>query len=189
MDSKWLEILKASGWQTTALTLAFGIFIILVKKDVVPTGDDPLWIALPMLGFLICGFLALTSIFSALINAIKPAARIDQWRFKKNDQKKVKELIPYMTDQDKAIIGYLLHHNQKMFNADQDGGYAAPLISKGIVRMSGQHGQVMDMTRIPFEIPDHIWKISEQNSSNFPYSPPPGNETEVYPWAIPWMVR
>jgi hypothetical protein len=27
-DPKWLEILKASGWQTTALAVAFGLFIL-----------------------------------------------------------------------------------------------------------------------------------------------------------------
>ena len=28
-DPKWLEILKASGWQTTGLACAFGVFLLL----------------------------------------------------------------------------------------------------------------------------------------------------------------
>ena len=46
-----------------------------------------------------------------------------------------------MTKEDKEIIGYLLHHNQKMFQAGVTGGYAAPLISKGIIRQ--------DLRRVP----------------------------------------
>ncbi len=189
VDPKWLEILKASGWQTTALTIAFGLIVVLVKSDVIPTTDKPLWIALPAIGALIFGCLSLAAMGSALANAIKPAARIDQWRLKRQEERAVREFIPYMTDKDRAIIGYLLHHNQKMFQADQDGCYAAPLISKGIIRRSGVPGQIIDMTRAPFEVPDHIWSVLEKNREAFPYEPPPASEVEKHPWAIPWMAR
>ena len=79
-DPKWLEILKASGWQTTGLTVALVVFLVLVRTGVIPTSDSPLWVALPALGALICGVLALASIGDALIKAIKPAARIDRRR-------------------------------------------------------------------------------------------------------------
>ncbi len=189
VDPKWLEILKASGWQTTALAIACGLIVVLVKFDVIPTTDSPLWIALPVIGALIFGCLFLAAMGSALANAIKPAARINQWRQKRHEEKAVLEFIPYMTDKNRAIIGYLLYHNQKMFQADQDGGYAAPLISKGIIRRSGVHGQAVDQTRMPFEVPDHVWSVLEKNREAFPYTPPPAGEVEKHPWAIPWMVR
>ena len=132
-DPKWLEILKASGWQTTGLTVALVVFLVLVRTGVIPTSDSPLWVALPALGALICGVLALASIGDALIKAIKPAARIDRRRRIRLNQKCAEAFIPYMTKKDKEIIGYLLHHNQKMFQAGLTGGYAAPLISKGII--------------------------------------------------------
>ncbi len=188
-DPKWLDILKASGWQTTALAIACGLIVVLVKSQVIQTTDSPLWIALPAIGALIFGCLSLAAMGSALAKVIKPAARFDRWRLKRHKERAVREFIPYMTDTDRAIIGYLLCHNQKMFQAEQDGGYAAPLISKGIIQRSGVHGQAVDLTRMPFEVPDHVWSVLEKNREAFPYEPPPTGEVEKHPWAIPWMVR
>jgi hypothetical protein len=188
-DPKWLEILKASGWQTTALTIACGLVVVLVKSEVIPTTDSPLWIALPAIGALIFGCLSLAAMGSALAKVIKPAARFQWWRLKCHEERAVREFIPYMTDRDRAIIGYLLYHNQKMFQAEQDGGYAAPLISKGIIQRSGVPGQAVDLTWMPFEVPDHVWSVLEKNREAFPYEPPPTGEVKERPWAIPWMVR
>ena len=90
---------------------------------------------------------------------------------------------------DKEIVGYLLHHNQKMFQTEHDGGYAAPLISRGIIRPSGRPGQAVDLTRMPFEVPDHIWSVLESNREKFPHDPPSGQEVETHPWAIHFMAR
>lgn len=189
VDPKWLEILKASGWQTTALAIACGLIVVLVKSEVIPTTDSPLWIALPAIGVLIFGCLSLAAMGSALAKVVKPAAIFDRWRLKRHRERAVREFIPYMTDTDRAIIGYLLYHNQKMFQTEQDGGYAAPLISKGIIQRSGVYGQAVDLTRMPFEVPDHVWSVLDKNREAFPYEPPPTGEVEKHPWAIPWMAR
>lgn len=189
VDPKWLELLKASGWQTAALAIACALVVVLAKAEIIPTTGNPLWITVPAIGALIFGSLSLAAIGDGLAKAIRPAARIDRWRRKRNEQRAVREFIPYMTDTDKVIIGYLLHHSQKMFQADHDGGYAAPLISKGIIRPSGRPGQPVDPTRVPFEVPDHIWSVLEENRDAFPYEPPPLGDVERHPWAIPWMVR
>jgi len=55
-DPKWLEILKASGWQTTALTMACVIIVVLVKQGTIPTTNSPLWVAVPSIASLIFGF-------------------------------------------------------------------------------------------------------------------------------------
>ncbi len=186
-DPRWLEILKASGWQTSALTVASGLFLMLVKAKIIPITDSPLWIALPALGMLVFGCLALASIGEGLNRAIKPAARFEKWRRVRQDQKMVWDFIPYMTDRDRAIIGYLLHHNQKMFQCEDTGGYAASLISKGIICAAGRRGQIIDSQWVPFEIPDHIWTVLEEYRDSFPYEPPA--KDEKYPWTIHWMVR
>ena len=183
-DPKWLEILKASGWQTAALAVAFLAFWGLIRTGVIPTSDSPLWVALPALGALICGLLALASIGDALIKAIKPAARIDRWRRIRLDRKCAEAFIPYMTKEDKKIIGYLLHRNQKMFQADMTGGYAAPLISKGIIRQDLLPGQTFAFGEVPFSVPDHIWAVLERNRESFPYTPPEGT-AEPPPWKEP----
>ena len=188
-DPRWIEILKASGWQTTALTLACIIIVVLVKQGIIPTTDSPLWVAVPSIAGLIFGFLSLAAIGDALVKTLEPSKRIKQWFWKRKKTKEVSNFIPYMTDKDREIIGYLLYHNQKTFQADSDGGYAAPLISKGIIRVACKQGQVFDPSGTPFEIPDYAWSVLERNKSSFPYKPPIKDETEKHPWAIHWMVR
>ncbi len=188
-DPKWLEILKANGWQTIALTVACILIVELIKKGIIPTTDSPLWIALPSIGALIFGFLSLASIASAAAKYIKPGVRIDQWRMRRRKIKEIIEYIPYMSDKDREIIGYLLYHKQKMFQADNDGGYAAPLISKGIIRVACKAGQTYDSRWTPFEIPDYAWSVLERNKEHFPYKPPAKGDVEKHPWAIHWMVR
>jgi hypothetical protein len=189
VDPKWLEILKASGWQRTALAIACGLIVVLVKSEVIPTTNSSLWIALPAIGALIFGCLSLAAMGSALAKAVKPAAIFDRWRLKRHKKRAVSEFIPYMTDTDRAIIGYLLYHNQKMFQTEEDGGYAAPLISEGIIQRSVMHGQAVASHWMPFEVPYHVWSVLERNREIFPYEPPPAGEVEKHPWAIPWMAR
>jgi len=188
-DPRWLEILKASGAQTTALTVACIVIVVLIQQDIIPTTDSPLWVAVPSIAGLIFGFLSLAAISSAFIKTIEPGKRIKYWLYKRKKAKQVNDFISYMTDKDREILGYLLYHNQKTFQADSDGGYAAALISKGIIRVACKQGQIIDHSWVPFEIPDYAWAVLEKNKSLFPYKPPAKGETEVHPWAIPWMVR
>ena len=181
-DPKWLEILKASGWQTTALAVSCILIVVLIEQNLIPSTNNPLWIAVPSIGAVIFTFLSLAT----LAKAVKLGVRIEQWNLKRQKVKEVREFIPYMTDKDREIIGYLLYHNQKMFQADQDGGYAAPLISKGIIKISLRPGQMFDVSHVPFEIPDYVWSVLEENKELFPYNPPPTGKAEKHPWAIPW---
>lgn len=188
-DPRWLEILKASGWQTGALAIACSLILALVRGGVIPTDGAPLWVALPAVGAVVFWCLALASIGSALAKATDPMARFRRWRLRREQQRSARDYIDYMTEKERHIIGYLLHHKNKVFQADEDGGYAAPLIARGIVRPSGRPGQVVDIRRVPFEVPDHVWSVLEANRERFPYVPPTGRDTEVHPWAIHWMAR
>ncbi len=190
VDPKWLEILKATGWQTGALTIACTVILLLVRIKAIPTNGSLLWITIPVIGIIIFGSLTFTTIINSLVKAIKPSERFIQWRLKNKKKKEVCDFIPFMTDTDRKIIGYLLYHNQKIFQTTQDGGYAAPLISKGIIQPSiNKSGQYVDITRIPFEIPNHIWHVLEKNRDSFPYTPPRNGEVEKHPWAISWKAR
>lgn len=184
-DSRWLDILKASGWQTTALTAAFGFFLLFIHIGIVPTYEDPLWIYVPTLAFIVCLSLSLASIAQTLVKVFNPIRRFHVWQHKRREQKEVERFIPYMTDMDKKIIGYLLHRKQKMFSAVDDGGYAAPLISKRVIRLAGVAGQTVSLNSVPFHIPDHIWIVLEKNIVHFP-SPRDGDRA---PWHVHWMAR
>lgn len=188
VDPKWLEILKASSWQTLSLALACLMILLLIRSGTMPTNDNPIWIALPMVGFVIFGCLGIGGAASSAANYFRFGQAFAVWREKKRDMKKVENYIPYMTNQDKAVIGYLLHHNLRMFHTLSDAAGAAPLLTKGIIRIALKNGQYYNEYRIPFEVPDHIWEVLEKHRYMFPYTPSYKGKAEVYPWATNWMA-
>lgn len=188
-DPRWLEILKASGWQTSALAAACAVIWILVANDIIPTTDSPLWVAVPAIGVVLFGFLSAGAIGSAAVEYFQPGRSFAHWRAKRRKATEVRDFIPYMSAKDKEIIGYLLHHNQKTFDTNQDAGYAATLLGKGIIRIAANRGQVVDVMRVPFEVPDYIWQVLEAHRDCFSYEPPKAGEKQIYPWAIHWMAR
>jgi hypothetical protein len=103
-----------------------------------------------------------------------------------DEGEKVEEYIPFMTPKDKQIIGHLLHHNQRMFECEPDGGYARLLLSRGIVRIAARPGQQCDHFHVPFEIPLHIWEVLVRHKEAFPYQP---GRNGSDPWRVDWMAR
>jgi hypothetical protein len=150
---------------------------------------EPWMIHLVAFGLLLFGFLALASFFSALFR-IAPVHRwaVTWWNLRRQQQA-AEDYIQYMTDREKEIIAFLLAKNQKMFDAEIDGGYAAPLLSRGIVRIIMVQGQHADHDRVPMAIPDHIWDVLVRNRDKFRYAPPPQGKVEPYPWRIPWQLQ
>jgi hypothetical protein len=176
LDYRWLDILKASGWQTTAIATACGLFLLLAHWGWLP----PLatWmIQIATFGLVLCGLLA--------IAAILGSAPVQSWIVHRitilKQKRAARDYIPYMTDQDRKIISYLLAKNQKTFMYTQDGGYAVTLISRKIIVCDLQPGQAFSPHHISFSIPDHIWSVLLEHKNEFPYKPPPLGETEVNP--------
>ena len=64
----------------------------------------------------------------------------------------IKEQLGELSKKEREIIAYLLRHNQRMFTAEMDGGHAATLIARGIVRNALRPGQAFDVTDVPMEI-------------------------------------
>lgn len=183
-DPKWLDILKASGWQTTAIAVACGLFLLLAHWGWLPP-LDPLIIIIASFGLLLCGSLAVAAIFSST-----PVKKwIKHLLAFHREKRAVRDYIPHMTEEEREIISYLLAKKQKTFMYTIDGGYATTLISRGIVVCALRPGQAGSTWHIPFIIPDHIWSVLLEHRNEFPYKPPPPGETEVHPWSISWMVR
>ena len=187
-DPKWLEILKASGWQTTALATAFGVMLLVIHLGWVT--PPVLWFtAFCVLAFLICLCLALASIGHAITDFLQPRIWLAHWSHERQQQKAAGEYIPFMTDVEKQIIAYLLHHNQKTFTAPLDGGHAATLISRGIVFQITARGQAVHPEDVPHTIPDHVWNVLAEHKDKFPYAPQPEGDIEPHPWRVHWMLR
>jgi hypothetical protein len=111
----------------------------------------------------------------------KPSPSLSQ-----EDERQIEEELGELTEREREILAYLLHHNQRMFECALDGGNARMLISRGIVRRALRPGQVFDSENVPMEIPKRIWTVLKKRRSMFPYSPSNGR---AHPWRVHWMLR
>jgi hypothetical protein len=184
-DPRWLEILKASGWQTAAIAIACGLFLLSAHLGWLPP-LDPWMILLAVAGLLLCGCLAVASFFSALFKFFPIHKWFAHWINIRRQKRAARNYIPHMTSEERQIIAYLLAKNQKMFTCAHDGGYATTLISRGILVRALQGGQVFASEDMPVAVPDHIWDVLLAHKDQFLYKPEKG---ETHPWRVPWNLR
>lgn len=97
--------------------------------------------------------------------------------------------VPYLSEKERQILGYLWHQQIKTFTADHDGGHAATLIARGYIRYAGVRGQSFDMDKCPMLVPDYVWRVVEEDPAKFPYVPDMCDGYEAEPWRIHWALR
>ncbi|HSZ75695.1 MAG TPA: super-infection exclusion protein B [Rhizomicrobium sp.] len=186
-DPKWLEILKASGWQSLAIAIACTSFLWIEHSGWVPKPPDWTFSA-ALFGALLFGCLTVASFITAVLKFFPIQEFIIDEIITRREQKWLRNYIPNMTDREKEILAYLLVKNQRTFIAAQDGGYAMPLISHRIVIRALQPGQVFSSENTPFVIPNHMWKTLNEHREKFlTHSIEPSANYE--PWRVPWMER
>ncbi|MCA6114959.1 superinfection exclusion B family protein [Bradyrhizobium sp. WSM 1738] len=165
-DPRWLEILKASGWQTAAVSAACGLFLLFARWSWLPP-LDPWMIQLAAIAGLICGFLAIASFISAALKFFPVQTWVLHAVKLRRAKRAVRDYIPFMTEEKKKIVAYMLAKNQKMFTAESDGGYAASLLSRGIVVVAARPGQHITMSDVPMAVPDHVWDVLIAHKDHF----------------------
>ncbi|MCY1126172.1 hypothetical protein OU426_04835 [Frigidibacter sp. RF13] len=173
MDAKWLELLKASGWQLGALSLSLAAFWALIKFGVLPAIDMPLIVYGLPLAVLVTGFLALFGAAEQGAGVLaekrrKAVAERDQQKKLQNQKDELAAYLPFLTDREKRILGYLLHNSQKTFTAHIDGDLAASLYNRGFVKLLAKPGQHVSQIHASFGVPDHLWEVLEANKKCFP---------------------
>lgn len=184
-DPRWLDILKASGWQTTGLAAAAVVLLVINQLGWLPP-LDPWVIQLAAVGGLVCGFLALASMGSALFKMFPMQIWILHYLKRRQRARAVLDYLPHMSEREKRIIGYLLARNQTMLTMASDGGYAVTLLSKGVMVWATQPGQSYSAENVPAAIPDYAWAIILKHQEDFPDKTAPG---DPHPWRVSWMVR
>jgi hypothetical protein len=188
-DPRWLEILKASGWQTAAVATACGSFLLVGAWGWLPP-LAPWMIQLAAFGFLLCASLAVVSFISAMLKFFPIRVWVVHWISLRRATRGMRDYIPYMTSDERAIIAYLLEKNEKTFCAAADGGKARILLSRGIVTIVAQPGQQLDSEDVPMTIPDHLWDVLRKHKNEFPYTPVEDDDgVEIHPWRVHWMER
>lgn len=194
LAAKFLDLVKASGWQNLMLSIAGALFIALVRFDYIDLQGFRLALLIAWAFLLICGALAFASLATWLGSGLTDL--LAKWRVarRKADQRKAfLEDILFMTIKEKQILGYLREKKLRRFDADQDGGYAASLIAKGYVRViAAPGGQFVHPHNVPMEVADYVWQEVLQRPEEFPYQPEfsqRNKNTEVQPWRVPWGAR
>lgn len=188
-DPKWLEILKASGWQTTALAVAFGLFLVAGHNGWFPP-FDPLVTQLVTLAVLVCGCLALASIASATLKFFPIQIWLKYLINNYRNKLQIIKHIPHMTLTERKIIAYLIARNQTTFTAAAaDGGHAATLLARGIVNVVAAPGQYLDQENVPMTIRPPVWNALVKHKAEFPYKPSIRDRVEQHPWRVHWMAR
>ncbi|MCJ8158646.1 super-infection exclusion protein B [Sphingomonas sp. LaA6.9] len=177
------DILKASAAQAFALSVACGVFVYLAKSGLLPP-LEPWMLLLAVFIGIFAGALWASLIIRDLWKMIGLVTHWNRWRNSRARRKAVTDYIPHMTEDERKIVGYLLANNQKSFDCAADGGHAATLLARGIIRNALRPGQVFDMEHVPMFVPDDVWNVLVAHKDSFPAT----NE-EGHPWRVHWMAR
>lgn len=182
---KLADILKAGTLPALAVALAAGALLLGFDRGVVPIPGDS-YIFATWAALAIGTTLTLTGALKALSNFVKPSVWIVHLRNKRDRERKAEEHIKYMTERDRDIIAYLLHHNQKTFSGAMDGGYARELIALGLIDRATRPGYAFSPEDIPFSVNEQAWRVFERHRDRFPYR---GDDDKPLPWRVPWELR
>ncbi|MFD1156904.1 hypothetical protein [Roseovarius aestuarii] len=172
MDPRWLEVLKASGWQLFAISIALTGFWLLLQFEFLPKIDLPLIVYGLPLAILVTFALALVSAAEAL------AKRIQSWNQKRvleaNKEKKAEEqrqifrdYVPFLVEKEWEILAYLYQNKEKTFVASVDGDLASTLYNRGFIKMLARPGQQVSVMSCTFSIPDPVREVMQEMDERF----------------------
>lgn len=185
--SKWFDVLKANAWQYACLSLSCFALLWFDAREWLPVAFEGTVKQLVQIAGFAFAALWLASVGSAVSKIVMlPWDTIRRWRSLRNHAEEFRAYIPHMTPESRRVIAQLLHENHKDFTADADGGHAATLIGRRFIVRCLTHGQVFDVSDVPFKIPDHIWTVAMENKAEFSYTP---DRDGADAWRVHWMAR
>lgn len=198
MDSlpKIIDLLKASGWQTGALSVGACLFIWAAREGHLPP-VDPAWLITAYAVAITMGMLCLASIGTKLQEWSTFGVRVAHraWRRRKEKRRFI-AYIPTLTAKERQILGYLREKQERNIETDQSGDYANGLIAHGFMHFIGAQGQAFRHDGFIATVPDHVWEVIIEQPAEFPYTPEYSNDArhgrarvEVHPWRVPWQLR
>ncbi|MBL9049142.1 MAG: super-infection exclusion protein B [Tabrizicola sp.] len=172
MDPRWLEILKASGWQLFAIAFALSSFWFLLYLEYLPPIDSP-WVVYGLpLAILVSVGLSLVSLLEFVSR--KVGAQIAENTKKKrvlkdieNKRQRFQSYLPHLTETELRILRYLFQQNQKTFVADVTADLASTLYNQGFVTLAVLPGQQVSVLSSTFTVPDYVWDVMVENRKMF----------------------
>ncbi|WP_306005602.1 hypothetical protein [Aquicoccus porphyridii] len=187
VDSGWIKALELPAKITGGLFAASVLILLVDGSDALNLHKLGSWAQpLVVVVVILSGCLFASSIIAEVWQATE-SYRLKR-QSKAHHKKRVQEFIadiPYLTENEKVILGYLRHYKQKRFTGAHDAGHARTLLSRGYVRYIGVAGQAIDPRDVPFEVSSHVWEVVEARPDDFPHRPKYSDKTkrvEVFPW-------
>lgn len=181
---KLLEVLKTGAWKAFALAVASGLLLIGLHLKIVPSPSATIVFGVYAV-FLLSTSLAVIGALQSLTAFLNPGVWITHWFKRGQRRREAKAYLPYMTEDDRKIVGHLLHHNRKTFSGAIDGGLARELIARGIVNTAIRPGYSYDQLHIPFVVNDEAWAVLVEHKDQFPFIE---DEDGGDPWRAHWMA-
>ncbi len=182
---KLLDVLKAGTWKAFALAIAAGLAIAGLRLELIPDPGAPIVFGVYALFLLGCA-LTVVGALQALAGYVKPGVWFVHWRNKADRRREAETYIEFMTEEDRKIIGHLLHHNRKTFSASIDGGHARELIARGIINQATRPGYSFDPENIPFVVNEQAWEALSKRKAEFPLIE---DDDGADPWRVDWRLR
>ena len=150
---------------------------------------DQTWKTIVYLSMFVCGALALASLGPPIQRGTSAMwTQLKRRRAKARARQAFINDIPFLSEDERKILGYLREKKQKTFGVNVDGGYASTLLGKRYIYAITQPGQVFDYNRMPVAVAEHVWEVILQRPDDFPYRPEFSSghpKVETYPWRIP----
>ena len=165
--------------------MAGASFLFAAKQEWLPPLDA--WMEqAAVFGLLLFTSLTCASLTSEALRFFNVKRLVVRWVTLRREKEGLRRYIEFMSPDEKKVLAYLLAKNQKTFTAATDGGYAATLLGRGIVRIAAQPGQHIDPENVPMTVPDHMWDVLRENREAFPFKP---DRDGGHPWRVPWQLR
>jgi hypothetical protein len=184
--SKILEFIKLNGSKSFAFGAGCAAFLALAYSGLIGT-VEPLVIQFVALVFCVTAALAVVALCTGIADLFALRHRFDRWMLARAERADLKRYLPFMSAQEREIIGYLLAKNERVFTADSDAGHAATLLGKRYVRIAVRGRQEVMQHSVPMEVPEHLWKVFQKNKTMFPVINP--DDYSAPPWRVHWMAR
>jgi len=146
-----------------------------------------LWIAT-----FIAAALAVAAFLSDLEQRVRRWGAVwERHRARKNAAREFRSYLPFLSDKERQILGYIREKKLKTFEAAMDGGYANGLLARRFIVQIAAPGQVFNEQSATMAVPDFVWAILQEQPDHFPYKPEYSggrDSVETQPWRKPWGV-
>jgi hypothetical protein len=144
------------------------------------TDIPPTITAAAKVGLVVFGCLSAVSISAAAWRSIEWIGSIvSKRRAKTRYRKAAEKSLDDLTTRERDILAFLVTKGERHFTTAIDGGYAAGLIGRGLIKRAVRPGQAFSQLSTPFSVDDDVWEALQKRKDEFKHPTPGGRPPYV----------